>query len=218
MSAPASNVVSREEAALLPALVGDVVVLRPLGPAHTDALFEAADSSKAEIGVWLPWCHPGYTRKEAVAFAESRARAWSEAVEYTFAIFAAEDEPTARNRKAMNERFVGVCALNELHPVHRAANLGYWIRTSATGNGYASTAARALARFGLLHLGLRRIEIVAAVENLPSRRAAEKSGAAREGVLRHRLCLRGTSHDAVVFSFVRADFGIADEVMEASLL
>jgi RimJ/RimL family protein N-acetyltransferase len=85
------------------------------------------------------------------------------------------------------------------------ANLGYWVRTSAAGRGVATNATRAAARFGFEQLGLRRIEIVAAVDNIPSQRVAEKAGAVREGILRQRLLIRGKSMDAVLFSLVRED-------------
>jgi len=52
---------------------------------------------------------------------------------------------------------------------------------------------------------LLRIEIVAAVDNIPSQRVAEKAGARREGVLRNRLFINGESLDAVLFSLVPED-------------
>jgi len=48
--------------------------------------------------------------------------------------------------------------------------------------------------------------VVIAAGNEASLKAAEKSGARREGILRDRLTVRGQVHDAVMFSFVRADF------------
>jgi RimJ/RimL family protein N-acetyltransferase len=61
------------------------------------------------------------------------------------------------------------------------------------------------ARFGFEQLGLQRIEIVAAVANVPSQRVAEKAGARREGILRNRLLIRGESLPAVLFSLVPED-------------
>jgi RimJ/RimL family protein N-acetyltransferase len=60
-------------------------------------------------------------------------------------------------------------------------------------------------KFAFTQLGLRRIEIVAAVGNVPSQRVAEKAGASREGVLRNRLLINGESLDAVLFSLVPED-------------
>jgi ribosomal-protein-serine acetyltransferase len=96
--------------------------------------------------------------------------------------------------------------INFINRVHQVGNLGYWVRTSAVGNGVASTGARLVAQFGFEQLGLHRIEILAAVPNVASQRVAEKVGAVREGVLRKRLFIHGQSRDAVLFSLIYEDF------------
>jgi ribosomal-protein-serine acetyltransferase len=68
---------------------------------------------------------------------------------------------------------------------------------------------RLAARFGFEELGLQRVEIVAAVENVSSRRAAEKAGARREGILRKRIVLYGVTHDAVLYSLVAEDLTLS---------
>jgi RimJ/RimL family protein N-acetyltransferase len=47
------------------------------------------------------------------------------------------------------------------------------------------------------------LELVIAVENLPSLRVAQKAGAEFEGTSRKRLWLYGIAHDASMFSFTR---------------
>ena len=64
-------------------------------------------------------------------------------------------------------------------------------------------AKRRLALWAFRVKGLHRIEIIAAVENIPSDRVAEKAGATREGVLRERLLLHGRRHDGVILSLLR---------------
>jgi RimJ/RimL family protein N-acetyltransferase len=79
------------------------------------------------------------------------------------------------------------------------------VRTTAAGKGVASKASRLVARFGFEEVGLQRIEVLAAVSNIPSQRVAEKIGAVREAVLRKRLLIGSASHDAVMFSLVAED-------------
>jgi RimJ/RimL family protein N-acetyltransferase len=64
------------------------------------------------------------------------------------------------------------------------------------------------AKFGFEQLGLIRVEVVIAAGNEASLKAAEKSGARREGILRDRVTVRKQIYDAVMFSFVRSDFGL----------
>jgi len=101
--------------------------------------------------------------------------------------------------------FIGGSGLNQINQQYQIGNLGYWVRTSCTGQGVATRAVRLLARFGFEELGLGRIEIVAAVGNTASQRVAEKAGAHREGVLRRRLFLHDEYHDAVMYSLITED-------------
>ncbi|MCB9919947.1 MAG: GNAT family N-acetyltransferase [Planctomycetes bacterium] len=101
--------------------------------------------------------------------------------------------------------FVGCRGLNQIDSIHRRANLGYWVCTAHSGRGYATAATKLLARFALGLRDLERVEIVAAVENVASRRVAEKAGAIYEGNARRRVRQHGVMHDACVFSFVSGD-------------
>jgi len=158
-------------------------------------LFEAVRESIAEVSPWLGWCHENYAIEESRDFVRSRGEKAQTDEWYSFGVF-------DRNG---GERFLGGVGLNFINRVHQFGNLGYWVRTTASGKGIASQASRLVARFGFEELGLHRIEIVAAVSNIASQRVAEKIGAVREGVLRNRLLIRGEPQDAVMFSLVRAD-------------
>ena len=88
------------------------------------------------------------------------------------------------------------------------ANLGYWVRTSRTGSGIATEAARQVARYGFEQLGFQRLEIVVDTDHIPSLKIAQKLGAVREGLLRNRGYLHGTPRDAFMHSLIPSDFGI----------
>lgn len=55
----------------------------------------------------------------------------------------------------------------------KCANLGYWVRTSATGSGVAPIAVRQAATRAFSTTELHRLEIVVAVKNVRSIRVAE---------------------------------------------
>ncbi|HEY0386271.1 MAG TPA: GNAT family protein [Pyrinomonadaceae bacterium] len=170
------------------------ILIRPFRDDDIDVVHGAVCESLDELGRWLQWCHPGYAREETAAFILARAGAWSAGQEFSFAIV-----------DARTGEFLGSVGLNQLNPAYRMANLGYWVRTIHTARGVASAATRLVARFGLLEVGLKRLEIIAAVGNRASQRAAEKAGAVREGVLRKRLWINEQPHDAVLYSLVAED-------------
>ena len=175
-------------------LVGPRVVLRPAGPAHLEPFWAAVRESASELSPWMAWCHQDYSRDEARAWLDSRPAAWDRAEAFDFVV-------TDRATGAL----LGACALSHLDHGNLRANLGYWVRTSATGRGVGTEAAAVAVHYGLVDLGLGRIEIVAAVGNRPSQRVAEKLGATREGVVRNRFLVQGAYVDGVLFSLVPTD-------------
>ena len=175
-------------------LIEGPILIRPFREEDAGALYEAVRESISEVSPWLPWCHQNYSIEESREFIGSRELASQGGEWYSFGIFEAD-----------SGRFLGGVGINFINRVHQMANLGYWVRTSAAGRGVATRATRLAARFAFEQLGLHRIEIVAAVGNIPSQRVAEKACARREGVLRNRLLINGESLDAVLFSLVPED-------------
>jgi ribosomal-protein-serine acetyltransferase len=180
-----------------PLLTDKVVALRRFYPRDVDALYAAARESLDELIPWMTWAHPTYSRDEVAEYVRTVGESWDAGRYYAFAI-----------TDARTGTMLGAASLSHIHPVYHFCNLGYWIRSSRRGNGLASRAVRLAAKFGFEQLGLIRAEVLVAVGNAASLKVAEKSGAQREGILRDRIMVREQIHDAVMFSFIRTDFGL----------
>ena len=172
---------------------GELVTVRAYAEADIDRLLVAVTASIAEVARYETWCHPGYTRDDAASYVNWWRRAWADGQAYYFAV---EEQATGD--------FLGSCGLSGPLRDHRRAGLGYWIRSDRTGQGFATDAARTVMHFGFTELGLNRIELECAVDNVASRRVAEKLGCIQEGVLRSRLILPAGATDTVMYAVVRA--------------
>lgn len=168
--------------------------IRPLELTDSDAMYRAVRESIPQLSRWLSWAKPDFTRQESKAYIRTRVSAWSLGTTYAFAVTHFDDGT-----------FLGSCSISHIHHAYRFANLGYWIRSSQTSNGYATTAARLAACFAFEQLNLIRMEIVVAVGNEASLRVAEKTGARREGTLRNRIIIHDDIYDAVMYSLIPAD-------------
>ncbi len=168
------------------------ISLRPYCLDDAAALHEAAIESVWEVRPFMPWCRPDLTVDAARRWIEAQVSAFAARKAFEFVIL-------ARDR-----RFLGGCGLNQIDEGNHRANLAYWVRSSATCRGVATTAVRQLVRWACNNTTLVRLEVVVSTENAASLRVAEKSGALNEGVLRKRLLLHGMWHDAVMLSFVRS--------------
>ncbi len=172
----------------------DDVVIRTFNMDDLDTHYEAVTESISQISPWLPWCHNGYTEAENREWVLSRQEAWENQEEFSFVV-------TNPDKNIL----IGSCGINQINRHHGFANLGYWIRTGCTGQGIASKATILTARFAFQMLQLNRLEILAAVGNMASRRVAEKAGAKKEGILRKRLRVRNRTIDAILYSLVPED-------------
>ncbi|MFG1867653.1 GNAT family N-acetyltransferase [Micromonospora arborensis] len=85
------------------------------------------------------------------------------------------------------------------------SEIGYGVRTSRRGRGYATEAARAVGRWALTDGGMRRIQLHARADNVASLRVAEKAGYQREGTLRLADWDGEKAHDLAVFSMIAED-------------
>jgi len=146
--------------------------------------------SLATVGLWMPWCHSARTIAEGVSWLQNCQANWDSGADYEFTVFDASGE------------YLGAAGLNQFNRVYNFANLGYWVRETRQRRGIAVEATKLLAEFGFRSLGLSRIEIVVAIDNIPSRRVAEKVGAEYEGIARNRLQIRGAAMPAAVYSMV----------------
>lgn len=167
------------------------VRIQPYEAEDAEEVARAVTESVREVGEWLPWCHAGYSADDAREWIRLQQELQRLGRAYAFAI---RDDAG---------RYLGGCGVNQVDPVNRFGNLGYWVRTSAMGQGVAPAAVRLVADRVFGETNLVRLEIVCAVGNTRSMRVAEKAGALREAVLRQRLTVPGGVSDAVMYSLVR---------------
>ncbi len=172
----------------------DQIGIRPFTKEDIEPLMLAVRASGYELQPYLPWCHPDYSLREARDWVYSRFEAWRKNAEFDFVVYERE-----------TGELLGGVGLNLIYYEHRYGNLGYWIRTDKAGRGYATRAAWLAIQFAFEEVGLNRVEIAVAMDNIPSQRVAEKIGATREGILRKRLVLHGVAHDMLMYSILYND-------------
>jgi len=170
---------------------GRLVAVRAYRSEHIDPLFAAVTESVRELSPYETWCHPGFTHEEAAEYVHWWRHCWTKATAYYFAV---EDRATGE--------FLGSCGLSDLLKEHRRAGLGFWIRSSRTGRGFATEAARLVGGLAFDDLGLQRVELETAVDNAASRRVVEKLGCSFEGVLHRRLQLPSGPADTAMYCWL----------------
>ena len=102
--------------------------------------------------------------------------------------------------------FLGVAMAFGIEAEARTGELGYIVTPEARGQGVASMALRLLTEWGFTEHGLLRIELMISVDNVASKRVAERCGYVREGVLRSLHVKQDVREDHELWSCLPSDW------------
>ena len=99
-------------------------------------------------------------------------------------------------------RVWGAVSVYDVDAGDQRAAIGYWLAPWARGRGAATRSVRLLAGWAFARLGVQRLELTCAPDNVTSVRVAERCGFVREGVLRSHLRFKDARRDTVIFSLL----------------
>jgi len=151
---------------------------------------QAIVESAAELKPWMPWADPVPTLEQTRIWRQRSLARHAAREEIYFRLYQREPRVFGGN--------VSLCRMDWNVP---RFEIGYWIRTSLTGCGYATEATEALWAFAMHALKASRVEIHMDELNVASRRVAERAGFKLEGVLRnHARAADGRLQNMCVYS------------------
>lgn len=158
-------------------------------------LNEAARESYDELAPWMPWVHPFPSVQDSEDYGEKGRANYEEGTKFPLQLFLKE-----------TGQFVGSSGIHPHNWEVPTFEIGYWIRTSLTGQGYATETVLAIINIARVYLRARRVEIRMDSLNEKSWRVAERAGFELEGILRHeRRGLTGGLRDTRVYAKIWPD-------------
>ncbi|MFF7351938.1 MULTISPECIES: GNAT family N-acetyltransferase [Streptomyces] len=171
----------------------DRLVLRPVGPHDTQAVYDAVQDP--DIQRWTTVPSP-YLPEHASGFTEQLVPdGWADGSMFTFGVFLTGGELTGM--LALTMRSLGT------------AEIGFWAAKEHRGRGYVTEATLAACRWIFTEVGVDRVEWRAEVGNHASRTVAERAGFTIEGTLRSAINNKGVRRDCWVGSLLPSDLGLA---------
>ena len=147
-----------------------------------------------EISRWTRVPYP-YGPTDARAYLLQRHDTLHAGTAAPFAIVSATDR----------DELLGSISLMRFSWQHARAEVGYWLAKDARGNGHVTRAVRLITEWGFRHLGLERIDLLAATGNPASQRVAERCGFTREALLRSYLPGKEGRQDMVAYGLLASD-------------
>lgn len=160
---------------------------------HAEGLYLATDANREHLSAFLPWVKHMQSVSDFKNYLVHCEHLYKQNKEVSFVIF-------------HHGVIAGRVGLHNIDQQHKNASIGYWLTKDAEGNGIIIRSCTTLITYAFQQLGLNRIEIKAAVNNLKSKSIAEKLGFRKEGVQREAEYLNDEFADLAIYSLLRSEW------------
>ena len=178
------------------------LLMRPPRPGDGAVVFDAVTQSLPELRQFLaslPWVAVEQSLSASEVYCRQAQANFIARKELPFLLF-----------EVGSGLLVGAAGLHHLDWNTPKVEIGYWGRTSTAGRGLIGEAVRALTQMAFAHLKAVRIELLTDADNLPSRRLAERTGFALEGIARcERRAPDGSLRHTCRYAMLSPDLGDA---------
>ena len=173
--------------------VNENTELRLLELNHAQQLFDLVHQNRQHLRQWLPWLDVNTGVRDSFDFIQSTQKQFADKQSLVMGIWHKGD-------------LVGVIGHNRIDWSSRIAYPGYWLSSSAMGQGTMTACCKTLINHAFSELGLNRIDIRCAIGNHKSCAIPKRLGFTHEGVIRQAEWLYDRFVDHNIFSLLACDW------------
>ena len=178
-------------------IVGARLILTAPQTGQGPAMARAIAGSISHLRPWMTWAQDPPSMESAETVVRRMQSDFILRSELMFHLY-------AKNSAGECGELLGGAGLHRIDWALRSFNLGFWLRASALGQGYATEAVNLLTTLAFEQLQARRVEIRTDNTNLRCRAVAERCGFEFEGLLRcEAQGVNGEPIDTRVYSRIR---------------
>lgn len=149
------------------------LIIRAPQPGDSVSTHASVEESFPELHEWMPWARQRQTLAETETYARESALRYRNREELAMLLFRKSDGV-----------HVGNSGLHSIAWDVPRMEIGYWIRTSLSGQGYMTEAVTGICAFAFSILGVLRLEIRCDARNRRSAAVAERVGFTLESRMR----------------------------------
>ena len=154
-------------------LVTRRLILRPPTPDDAAGVLAAVTASYPELHRWMPWAKDAYGIEQARAFCADSQAKLEEGADFT-TLLTLRDSGT----------IIGSSGLMGADPAAPSFEIGYWLHTAYTRQGYVTEAVIALTRLAFEGCDAKRAELKIDENNHRSQAVAKRLGFELEATLK----------------------------------
>jgi ribosomal-protein-serine acetyltransferase len=146
--------------------IDDQATIAPFKPEDAETLFALVDGNRVRLARWFPWVDGSTGPEVQRAFIER--------------CIASETDLEGNGIWAGGELVGGIGMRVDV--IENSAEIGYWLDERSEGRGLVTRGCALFIEHGFRVMGLHRIVIRAATDNVRSRAVAERLGFTQEGI------------------------------------
>lgn len=177
-------------------LRGVRVYLRPYTVGDGVLVQEAIEESRDHLRPWMAWTDSRSTVQECETYVRQALAKWL-----------TQEDVTVGMWDCSTNRYVGGIWLYYTDRYVPAMAIGYWVRTSAQGQGYVTEGVMLLCKLAFMTFAAQRVSIQCDAANTRSANVARRLGFVHEASLRNfSRNTTGELTDQLVFALTRDDY------------
>ncbi len=169
--------------------LSDEAELRLLEERHAEELFTLINRNHERLLMWVPWLDNTDSVEHTRDFIKRKLQRLADNNGFVTGIW-------------YKGALAGEIAFDYIDWSNRMTEIGYWLDAEVEGKGLVTKACRVLIAHAFDNLGLNRVQIRCATENLRSRAIPEKLGFTQEGVVRQVERLHDRYVDLVIYGML----------------
>jgi RimJ/RimL family protein N-acetyltransferase len=150
-----------------------LLIRKPL-PGDGKAVYDAMMASLNELKPWMPWAHMNQTEEDV----ETNIRE-------SYVKFLSREDLRLLVFKKETGEFIASSGLHRIDWSVPKFEIGYWVDTRHTGQGYITEATEAITNFAFKELNAKRVEVRCDSKNTKSRAIPERLGFTLEGIFKN---------------------------------
>lgn len=174
--------------------IDDTFTLALLEIKDAQKLYDLINRNRDHIGEWLKFPNVTLRVEDSKTFIERTRISFAKDEGYWLGIWD-------------GDTLVGSIGYLYIDQENKKTEIGYWLGKEYEGNGFITKSIKLLVNYAFGELGLNKIEIGVATENMKSRAIPEKLGFTREGELRDYEYINGRHIDRIIYGLKANEWG-----------
>ena len=173
--------------------IDDDTVLRLYEERHAQEVAELVDQNRTYLRKWLPWVDNSRSVEDSRAFIRSSLQQFAQNEGFQMGIW-------------HKDTFAGGIGYQGIDWIDRKVEIGYWLGELFQRKGLMTKACRTLIAYAFTELGLNKVEIHCATENIRSCAIPKRLGFTQEGILRDAQWLYDHFVDTVIYGLLAREW------------